>query len=127
MRFSNKCGVQLNLRRMDRFIAMIILVVKRVSPSARVAIWNSQKGNAMRETMHATLTAIGCQLHAEYLPTLARPLPRKLKGLIAQLVALEKRGSTERSVEVLQSAIAHPGPRPRSIGVSIGRDANQIG
>jgi hypothetical protein len=28
MRFSNKCGVQLNLRRMDRFISMVILVVK---------------------------------------------------------------------------------------------------
>jgi hypothetical protein len=51
----------------------------------------------MRETMHATLTAIGCQLHAEYLPTLARPLPRKLKGLIAQLVALESEGRPSRS------------------------------
>jgi hypothetical protein len=28
MRFSNKWGVQLNLRRMDQFITMIILVVK---------------------------------------------------------------------------------------------------
>jgi hypothetical protein len=43
----------------------------------------------------------------------AKPLPSELKHLVAQLVALEagKRGSTERSVEVLQSAIAQPGPR----------------
>jgi hypothetical protein len=28
MRFSNKCGVQLNVRRMERFIAMIIIAAK---------------------------------------------------------------------------------------------------
>ena len=28
MCFSNKCGVQLNLRRMDRFIVMIIFAAK---------------------------------------------------------------------------------------------------
>ena len=65
----------------------------------------------MTTSMHASITAIGRQLHADYLPGLAKPLPRELKELVAQLVALEigRRGSTERSVEVLQSAIAQPG------------------
>jgi hypothetical protein len=63
--------------------------------------------------MHASLTAIGRQLNADYLPTLAKPVPSELKHLVAQLVALEagKRGSTERSVELLQSATAPPGPQ----------------
>jgi hypothetical protein len=39
--------------------------------------------------MHASLTAIGRQLKASYRPTLAKPLPRKLEGLLAQLAALE--------------------------------------
>ena len=58
--------------------------------------------NAMTVTIHASLIAIGRRLHAEYLPTLAKPLPRKLKTLVAQLAALEsnKRGSPERSLEV---------------------------
>jgi hypothetical protein len=57
--------------------------------------------NAMTISMQAALTAIGGQLDAEYLPTLARPLPRELEDLIAQLVAYEirKREPTERSVE----------------------------
>jgi hypothetical protein len=67
----------------------------------------------MTESTHALWTAIGRELHADYLPTLTKPLPRELEDLIAQLVAFEfgKRGSTERSVEVLQSSIAHPGPQ----------------
>jgi len=67
----------------------------------------------MTESMHALLTAIGRELHADYLPTLTKPVPRELEDLIAQLVAFEigKRGSTERSVEILQSSIAHPGPQ----------------
>ena len=67
----------------------------------------------MTKSMHAAVTAIGRQLHADYLPTLAKPLPAELKELVAQLVALEKgkRGSTERSIEVWQSAIAQPGRR----------------
>jgi hypothetical protein len=67
----------------------------------------------MTESMHALLTAIGREMHADYLPTLTDPLPRELEDLIAQLVAFEagKRGSTERSVEILQSSIAHPGPQ----------------
>jgi hypothetical protein len=65
----------------------------------------------MTISMHASLTAIGRRLHADYLPILAKPLPSELNDLVAQLVALEigKRGSTERSIEVLQSAIAQPG------------------
>jgi len=68
----------------------------------------------MTELMQASLTAIGCQLQADHLPTLAKPLPRELRGLIAQLVAFEigKRGATNWSLEVLQSAIADPEPRP---------------
>ena len=67
----------------------------------------------MTESMHALLTAIGREPHADYLPTLTEPLPRELEDLIAQLVAFEagKRGPTERSVEILQSSIAHPGPQ----------------
>jgi hypothetical protein len=67
----------------------------------------------MTESTHALWTAIGRERHADYLPTLTKPLPRELEDLIAQLVAFEfgKRGSTERSVEVLQSSIAHPGPQ----------------
>lgn len=58
----------------------------------------------MTKSMHTSLTAIARQLQADYLPTLDEPLPGELKGLVAQLVALEigKRGSTERSIEVLQ-------------------------
>ena len=60
----------------------------------------------MTESTHALWTAIGRELHADYLPTLTKPLPRELEDLIAQLVVFEfgKRGSTERSVEVLQTA-----------------------
>ena len=67
----------------------------------------------MTESMHALLTALCRDLHADYWPILTDPLPRELEGLIAQLVAFEagKRGSTERSVEILQSSIAHAGPQ----------------
>jgi hypothetical protein len=67
----------------------------------------------MTESMHALLTALCRDLHADYWPTLTDPLPRELEDLIAQLVAFEagKRGSPERSVEILQSSIAHPGPQ----------------
>jgi hypothetical protein len=68
----------------------------------------------MTESTHALLTAIDREPHADYLPTLTKPLPRELEDLVAQLVVFEfgKRGSTERSVEVSQSCIAHPGPQP---------------
>jgi len=45
--------------------------------------------DAMTISMHASLTAIGRQLNAGYRPTLAKPLPSKLKDLLARLVALE--------------------------------------
>jgi hypothetical protein len=67
----------------------------------------------MTKSMHASLDAIGRQLHADYLPTSAASLPAELKGLVGQLVALEfgERGSSKRSVEVLQAAIAQPVPQ----------------
>jgi hypothetical protein len=82
----------------------------------------------MTKSMHASLTAIGRRLHADYLPTLAQPLPGELKDLVAQLVALEfgKRGSTQRPVEVLQSAIAPLG-RQQSTRPSIGRQTDRTG
>ena len=43
----------------------------------------------MTVSMHASLTAIGRQLNAGYRPILETPLPRKLKKLLARLVALE--------------------------------------
>lgn len=45
--------------------------------------------DAMTTSMHASLTAIGRQLKAGYRPTSAKPLPSKLKKLLARLVALE--------------------------------------
>jgi hypothetical protein len=53
-------------------------------------------------------TAICRQLDADYLPTLAKPLPRELEDLLAQLVEHEirKRASTVQSGEELQSLIA---------------------
>jgi hypothetical protein len=53
----------------------------------------------MTASIHASLAAIGRGLHADYLPTLEKPLPSELKDLVAQLVAVEigKRGSTEKS------------------------------
>jgi hypothetical protein len=62
----------------------------------------------MTVSMRASLSAIGRQLHASYMPTLARPLPSELQDLVVQLVALErgKRGSTERSIGRLQTSAA---------------------
>ena len=52
-------------------------------------------------TMHASLAAIGRQLHAHYFPILAKPPPSELENLVARLVALEsaKRGSSKRSMK----------------------------
>ena len=65
-------------------------------------------------TMHASMTAIGRQLHAAYFPILAKPLPSELENLVARLVAVEsaKRGSSKQSIEVLQSAIPEPIAQP---------------
>jgi hypothetical protein len=67
----------------------------------------------MTTSMHASLTAIGRQLHDDFSQPVREPLPGELRDLVAQLVALEAgiRGSTERSIEVLQPAIARQGPR----------------
>jgi hypothetical protein len=67
----------------------------------------------MTTSMQASLTAIGRQLHDDYLPTLADPLPSDLKDLVAVLVAREinKRGSSRRAIAVLQSGPAHPEPK----------------
>jgi hypothetical protein len=48
-----------------------------------------------------TLTAIGRQLSAVYLPTVQEPLPREIKDLVLRLVASEmrKRGSSARPPE----------------------------
>ncbi len=63
--------------------------------------------------MREASAAIGHQLHADYFPVLAEPLPNELEELVAQLVALERgtRGLTERTVELWQSAVSHLGPR----------------
>jgi hypothetical protein len=45
--------------------------------------------NAMTISMQASLTAIGRRLHADYLPTLAKPLPSELEDLAARVGALE--------------------------------------
>jgi hypothetical protein len=56
----------------------------------RAAIWNGDtEGDAMTISMHGSLTAIGRQLNAGYRPILEAPLPRKLKRLLARLVAPE--------------------------------------
>ena len=70
-----------------------------------------------------TLTAIGRQLSAAYLPTVQEPLPRELKGLVLQLVASEmsKRGSSARPPEDLQFAMAQLAPDPSSTDPSMGR------
>jgi hypothetical protein len=63
--------------------------------------------------MNASLTAIGRQLQADYAPVAGTPLPRELNDLLARLVALEAstRAPTERSVDVLETAIAQPRTR----------------
>jgi hypothetical protein len=106
---------------MDRFIAMIIITVEPGLPGPESGYLklikranDHEREDAMTESsMHALLSAIGCENHAEHLPSLVEPLPRELEDLIAQLVAFEigKRGSTERSVEVLPSSIVHPRPQ----------------
>jgi len=62
-----------------------------------------------------TLTAIGRQLSAAYLPTVREPLPSELKDLVAQLVAFEmrKRGSIARRAEAMQLVWTQPVARHR--------------
>ena len=65
----------------------------------------------MTISMQSSLTSIGRQLHADYLPILAKPLPSGLKRLVVRL---------EQSIQVLQSAVAKPGPQAQSTRVSTG-------
>ena len=62
----------------------------------------------MTVSMRASLSAIGRQLHAGYMPTLAKSLPSELQDLVVQLVALEggKREPNERSIGRLQTSAA---------------------
>jgi hypothetical protein len=70
------------------------------------------KGNTMTALLDDTLTAIGRQLSAAYLPTVREPLPTELKDLVVQLVAFEmrKRGPSARSAEALQFVMAQLTP-----------------
>jgi hypothetical protein len=68
----------------------------------------------MTMSLHAPLTAIARQLQDDYLPIVRKPVPRELKDLLAQLVALEARGreSSRQHAEILLPAIVQRGPRP---------------
>jgi hypothetical protein len=90
IRFSNKRCVQLNLRSMDPvhryeyFCSQIWIAEQRECLSGICG-----RETAMTEPTHTFLTAIDREPHADYLPTLTKPLPRELEGLIASLVAFE--------------------------------------
>jgi hypothetical protein len=90
---------------MDWLISMIMLFGRSYSSTVQVVIWIHI---VMTVSMRASLSAIGRQLHASYIPNLARSLPSELQGLVLQLVALEsgKRGSTERSIGRLRTSSA---------------------
>ena len=77
----------------------------------------------MTPTIDDTLTAIGRQLSAAYLPTVQEPLPRELKDLVLQLVASEmrKRGSSARPPKDLQFVMAQLAPDSSSTDPSMGR------
>jgi hypothetical protein len=66
----------------------------------------------MTKLAHASLTAIGRRLHADYAPTVGEPLPSELRDLLSMLAEFEfsKRRSNERSAQVWQPAIAQPKP-----------------
>ena len=84
------------------------MIIVSGSDKARVAICEcTYRRMQMTVAMHTAFTAICRELDADYLPTFAKPLPRELEDLLAQLVAYEirKRGSTERSDEGLRSLI----------------------
>lgn len=110
MSFANECGMRFNLRRMDRFVVVAMSLLKAGVPREETPPGTAIRESAMTRSMQASLTAIGRQLHDDYLPILAKPLPSDLKDLVARLVALEinKRGSSKRAIAVLQSATAHP-------------------
>jgi hypothetical protein len=75
---------------MERSIAMAIMTINRSAEWHEGLFRTAEtEEDAMRISMHASLTAIGRQLKAGYRPTLAKPLPSKLKKMLARLVALE--------------------------------------
>jgi hypothetical protein len=75
---------------MDRLISMSMLMLKSRLLNGRSGYFELQiREHAMTASMHASLTAIGRQLYADYLPVLAKPLPSELKGLVVRLFALE--------------------------------------
>jgi hypothetical protein len=68
----------------------------------------------MTISLRPPFAAIAHQLQDDYLPTARKPLPREIKALVAELVALEagKRKQAERLVDPLQPALAEPRWRP---------------
>jgi len=68
----------------------------------------------MTISLRPPFTAIAHRLQDDYLPTARKPLPRELKALVAQLVALQagKKKQAERLVDALQPALAEPRWRP---------------
>jgi hypothetical protein len=68
----------------------------------------------MTAPMRTALTAIAHQLDADFLPTLAMPLPRELETLLAQLVAYDnrKRKSIGRRADEQLQLGSSPGGAP---------------
>ena len=100
---------------MDRLPPVIMLLLVAGQLAARASTWEPDtRESAMTRSMQASLTAIGRELQAGYVPSLATPLPADLKDLVARLVALEinKRGTSKRAIAVLQSVPAPPAPKP---------------
>ena len=77
----------------------------------------------MTTPMDDALTAIGRQLSDTYVPTVQEPLPRELKNLVLQLVAIETRKgrSCTRRPEALQSVVTRLAPDPSSTDPSDAR------
>ena len=74
----------------------------------------------MTKPLNDTLTAIGRQLPAAYLPTVQDPLPREIEDLLLQLVAFEmrKRGTSARPTEqfVMAQLASNPSPTDSTTG-----------
>ena len=69
MRFSNKCSVRLTIRRMDRFISMIMVLAGCIAQRNEWLSGTAYEKGVLTISMPASLTAIGRQLRAAYLPT----------------------------------------------------------
>ena len=79
----------------------------------------------MTTSLRTPFSAIAHQLQDDYLPTVRKPLPRELKDLLAQLVALEagRRRSTGRLVEALQPDHCAAEAAAVTDAASIGRES----